>query len=149
MSDEAVKRVLVVTDRTAATPALLDTIRGRAARGPAEFRILVPNPAAAEWHPTHPERRDKVVEAEAVLAAALPLVEEAAGHAVQGVVSIRHDPMDAIEDALQDARFDEIILATAPHGIERWLHVDLPHQVAHLGLPVTTVTDEHARPART
>jgi hypothetical protein len=139
-------RVLVVTDRAAATAALLDTIRGRAARGPAEFRILIPNPAPAEWHPRHPERRDKVAEAKQLLATALPLVEEAAGHAVEGVVSIRHDPMDAIEETLFDEPFDEIIIATAPHAVERWLHVDLPHRVAHLGLPVTTVTEEQ-RPA--
>lgn len=135
-------RVLVVTDRAAATPALLDTIRGRGARGPAEFRVLVPNPAPAEWHPNHPERRDKVVEAEGVLKDALPHVAEAAGHAVEGVVSIRHDPMDAIEETLSTEPFDEIILATAPHAVERWLHVDLPHRVAHLGLPVTTVSEE-------
>jgi hypothetical protein len=136
-------RILVVTDRAAATPALLDTIRGRAARGPAEFHLLVPNPAEAEWHPTHPERRDKVAEAERLLVDALPFIEEAAGHPVEGVVSIRHDPMDAIEEALRAAPFAEIILATAPHDIERWLHVDLPHRVAHLGLPVTTVSREH------
>src|SRR5439155_19613794 len=53
-------RVLVVTDRTAATPALLQAVHERAVRSPAEFRVLVPNPAPAEWHPFHPERRDKV-----------------------------------------------------------------------------------------
>lgn len=135
-------RVLVVTDRSAVTPGLLDTIRGRAARGPVEFRVLVPNPAPAEWHPMHPERHDKIADAERVLAAALPLVEQAAGHAVEGVVSIRHDPMDAIEETLHAEPFDEIILATAPHTVERWLHVDLPHRVAHLGLPVTTITGQ-------
>jgi hypothetical protein len=137
-------RVLVVTDRIAATPALLDTIRGRSARGPAEFRVLVPNPAPAEWNPTHPERHDKIAEAEHALAEALPGIEEAAGHPVEGVVSIRHDPMDAIEETLHAEPFDEIILATAPHRIERWLHVDLPHRVAHLGLPVTSVTLQHS-----
>jgi hypothetical protein len=136
-------RVLVVTDRVEATPELLDSIRGRAARRPVEFYVLVPNPAPAEWHPTHPDRRDKVVEAGRVLAQTLPRIEEAAGTAVDGVVSIRHDPMDAIEETLHDADFDEIILFTAPHRIERWLHVDLPHRVAHLGLPVTTVTSRH------
>jgi hypothetical protein len=133
-------RVLVVTDRAAATAPLLDTIRGRAARGPAEFSVLVPNPAPAEWHPGHPERRDKVNEAERLLAHALPAFDEAAGHPVRGSVSIRHGPMDAIEEALAAEPYEEIILGTAPHNIERWLHVDLPHRVAHIGLPVTTVT---------
>jgi hypothetical protein len=84
-----------------------------------------------------------VVEAERVLAQALPLIEEAAGHAVEGIVSIRHDPMDAIEETLREEPFDEIIIATAPHNVERWLHIDLPHRVAHLGLPVTSVTLDH------
>lgn len=48
--------------------------------------------------------------------------------------------MDAIEEALMAASFDEIVLSTLPHHVSRWLHVDLPHRVAHLGLPVTTVT---------
>ncbi len=143
MSSPNTTRVLVVTDRIVATPGLLDTIRGRAARGPAEFRILVPNPAPAEWNPTHPDRHSKAAEARVVLSAVLPLIEEAAGHAVEGFVSTRHDPMDAIEETLHDEPFDEIILATTPHRIEGWLHVDLPHRVAHLGLPVTTVIPDH------
>lgn len=87
-----------------------------------------------------------VADAEAVLADVLPLVGEAAGHPVEGFVSTRHDPMDVIEETLQNEPFDEIILAMAPHATDtakRWLHIDLPHRVAHLGLPVTTVTGDH------
>jgi hypothetical protein len=47
--------------------------------------------------------------------------------------------MDAIEEMLHDEPFDEIILSVAPHPIERWLHVDLPHRLALLGVPVTSV----------
>jgi hypothetical protein len=53
--------------------------------------------------------------------------------------------MDAVEETLQDEPFDEIIVATVPHGLERWLDVDLPHRLSHLGLTVTTVID--AQPA--
>ena len=76
---------------------------------------------------------------ERVLALALPLIEDAADGAAEGSVSYRHDPMDAIEDALHYGNFHEIILSTLPHSVSRWLHVDLPHRVAHLGLPLTTV----------
>jgi hypothetical protein len=142
-------QILVVTDHAAATPALLDAVRGRAARDRAAFHVLVPNPAPAEWHPTHPERHEKVNEAERVLFDALPLLEEAAGGTVGGSVSIRHDPMDSIEEAVYGGRYAEIILSTVPHGISGWLHVDLPRRVAHLGLPVTTVTVEHRPVAAT
>lgn len=47
--------------------------------------------------------------------------------------------MDAIEEALMGSHFDEIILSTLPRSLSRWLHIDLPRRVAHLGLPVTTV----------
>ena len=74
-----------------------------------------------------------------MLALALPLIDEAGGVTAEGSVSIRHDPMDAIEETLHDGAFDEIILSTLPPSVSRWLHLDLPSRVAHLGLPVTTV----------
>ena len=142
-------RILVVADKTAATPALLDAVRRRAARGPARFHLLVPNPHLAEWRPSaamHPDVSDGAQ----VLALALPLIEEAAGAPAEATVSRRHDPMDAIEEALHDADFDEIILSTLPHSVSRWLHLDLPRRVGHLGLPLTTVIagERDVRPRR-
>jgi uncharacterized membrane-anchored protein len=132
-------RVLVVANRAAATPRLLDAIRERASRGPAHFYLLIPNPAAhAEL--TDAERERAHTDAAHTLALALPLIDEAAGVEADGSVSNRHDPMDAIEEALHEGDFDEIILSTLPHSISGWLHVDLPSRVRHLGLPVTTVT---------
>ena len=139
MESWTLANVLVVAHKTAATPALLDAVRQRAARSPARFHLLVPNPHPPSWRPaeaTHPN----VTEGEQVLALALPLIEEAASHPAEGSVSPRHDPMDAIEEALHEGDFDEIILSTLPRSVSRWLHIDLPHRVAHLGLPVTTVT---------
>ena len=135
---EFTAQVLVVAQKTAATPALLEAIRQRAARGPARFHLLVPNPAEhAEL--TEAERQRRHTEGEHILALALPLIEEAAGGEAEGSVSIRHDPMDAIEETLQDGDFHEVIISTLPRSVSRWLHVDLPHRVSHLGLPVTTV----------
>ena len=129
-------RILVVTDRGVATPGLLAALRNRADRGPARFRVLIPNPASAEWHPLHPGRHAKVDEAERVLLRALPQIQDAVDAAVRGRVSVRHDPMDAIEEFLLDEPFDEIILAVGSSHINR-----LVHRVEHLGLPVTTVRD--------
>ena len=135
---ETPAEILVVAHKTAATPALLEAIRARGARGHARFHLLVPNPAEhAEL--TEAERRQKHLEGEHVLALALPLIEEAAAGAATGSVSFRHDPMDAIEETLQGGNFHEVILSTLPRSVSRWLHVDLPHRLSHLGLPVTTV----------
>ena len=135
-------RVLIVTDRGSATEALLGAMRERAQRGPAEFRVLTPNPAPAEWYPFHPERRDKVAEAERVLLRALPRIQDAAGGAVRRRISDRHDPVAAIEEMLHDEPFDEIMVCVAAHGLRRRLHLDLPRRVAHLRVPVTVVPDE-------
>jgi hypothetical protein len=132
-------RVLVVANKTAATPALLEAVRRRAASGAAEFFLLMPNPEAAEWHPLHPEQHD-TKRGHELMVLALPLLDEAAAGHVEGAVSIRHDPMDAIEELLAERDFDEIILSTLPTSVSRWLHIDLPRRVEHLGLPVTTVT---------
>jgi uncharacterized membrane-anchored protein len=132
-------RVLVVAHKTAATPALLNAVRRRTARGPVRFHLLVPNPEHASWRPAEADHPN-VTEGEQVLALALPLIEEAAGSPADGSVSTRHDPMDAIEESLHGRDFDEIILSTLPRSVSRWLHIDLPSRVAHLGLPVTTVT---------
>ena len=152
MSSPAPTRVLMVTDRMAVSPDLLAVVRARAERGPIQVRLLVPNPAPAEWHPTHPERHAKAEAAQSVLERTLPELRDAAGVPIDGFVSTRHDPLDAIEELLHDEPIDELIIATTPHHIEGWLHVDLPHRAAHLGLPVTTVaghtalelTDKHA-----
>ena len=65
-------RVLVVANRTAATPALLDAVRERAARGPCTFTLLVPNTATA--CSASSTRRTRAAEAETTLELALPLL---------------------------------------------------------------------------
>jgi hypothetical protein len=127
-------RVMIVTDRETAGEDLLAVLHERAGRSPAKFRVLVPNPAPAEWHPLHPERHEKADEAERVLIRALPAIQDAVDDAVRGRVSIRHDPMAAIEEMLHDEPFDEIVLALSIKHLDR-----LERRVRHLGLPVTTV----------
>jgi hypothetical protein len=131
-------RVLVVANRTAATPALLDAVRERAARGACSFTLLVPNPVRGLDRATDPEDHDRS-EGAAVLELALPLLAEAAGGPVDGRVGDA-EALAAIQDAVNLGDFDEIIISTLPTRVSRWLHLDLPRKVAGLGLPVTTVT---------
>ena len=144
MEASSAPRVLVLAQKTAATQALADAVRERAGRGPATFHLLVPNPREAEWHPVHPERHD-MHPAEQILALALPVLDEAAGAHVEGSTSIRHDPMDAIEELLAREHFDEVIISTLPERVSQWLHRDLPARVERLGIPVTVVRAKTAR----
>jgi cell pole-organizing protein PopZ len=138
MESSSAARVLVVAHQTAATPPLIEAVRERSARGPAVFTLLVPK-LAPGMH--------KVVDAEdvgseheeQVIAHAKPLLEEAAGSEVEGIVG-DHNPLDAVQDAVNMRGFDEIIISTLSPKVSRWLKLDLPSKVAGMGLPVTTVT---------
>jgi hypothetical protein len=135
---QAPVRVLVVANKTAATPALLDAVRERASRGPCTFTLLVPNTAHGLHRVVDPEDQDRS-EAETTLELALPLLSEAAGRRVEGLIG-DPEPLSAIQDAINLHGFDELITSTLPKRVSRWLKLDLPHKAAGLGLPVTTVT---------
>jgi hypothetical protein len=138
MESSTPARVLVVAHKTAATPALLEAVSERAGRGPAQFTLLVPNPAHGLHALMDPEDLEQN-EGEQVLELAIPLLEEAAGGPVEGVVG-DSTPMNAIQDAINIHGFDEVIISTLPARVSKWLRLDLPSKVAGLGLPVTTVT---------
>ncbi len=70
---------------------------------------------------------------------ALPLLSEAAGSEVQGMIGDA-DPSAAIQDAINLRGFDEVIISTLSPKLSRWLHLDLPSKISGLGLPVRTVT---------
>ena len=90
MAEPSVARhVLVIANRTAATPGLLAEIRRRAAEGPSRFTLLVPR---TYW--------DADTEESAVtLELAIPLLEEATGDHVDGLIG-DEDPVRAVTAAL-------------------------------------------------
>lgn len=128
----------MVAHRTAATQPLLDAVRQRAARGPSRFTLLVPNAAHGLHKVVDPEDQDEN-EAQAVLDHALPLLSEAAGGEVEGIIGST-DPHMAVEDAVNLRGFDEVIVSTLSPRVSRWLKLDLPSKISGLGLPVTTIT---------
>jgi hypothetical protein len=135
---ESATRVLVVANKTAATPQLLAAVRERAAKGPCEFSLLVPNTTHGLHTLVDPEDQSQN-EAEMVIELAVPLLEEAAGAPVDAMVGVP-EPLAAIQDAVNLHGFDELIISTLPTRVSKWLHLDLPSKAAGLGLPVTTVT---------
>jgi hypothetical protein len=138
MESSAPARVLVVAHKTAATPALIEAVRERAQRSPAKFTLLVPNPVHG-LHTVVDAEDVEEGEGQQVLELAVPLLEEAAGDKVEGMIG-DPSPMNAIQDAINIHGFDEVIISTLPARVSKWLKLDLPSKVSGLGLPVTTVT---------
>ena len=134
MSEPA--RILVVANRTAATPALIEAVRERSLRGPCSFALLVPQLACEVSYGDEEARK--------TIELAIPLLEEAAGGSVTSMIGPA-DAFLAVERALVHERFDEVIISTLPERVSQWLGRDLPSRVARLELPVTLVRAKTAR----
>jgi len=126
METPSKRRVLIVANRTAATPRLLEEVRRQRKSGPCEFALLIPDVGdrkKADW----------------TLDNAVPLLSRAAGGRVEGLIG-GADAFTSVQDTVRDGHFDAIILSTRSKKMSKWLRRDLVRRVEGLGLPVTTVT---------
>jgi hypothetical protein len=161
-----VHQYLVVAKHTLGGPQLIDAIRDRMSRGPAEFWVLVP--ATPTIHlvndfnalscafPVDPDLLpgaadvqtldQGIAEAQSNLDTELQRLRQL-GATADGAVD-DPDPMQAIETTLAQRRVDEIILSTLPPGISRWLAWDLPHRVRRkTSVPLTVIAHQpHVSP---
>jgi len=133
-------RVLVVTDSATPSSALLRSVAARAGAEDVQFRLVVLNPARAELHLLHPERHDKAFEAERTLLETLPELESEAGGRIIGSVSVRHDPVEAIEEIVHSEPVDEILLALGSPDTRRRGHRHLVDRLRRFGLPVSSLS---------
>jgi hypothetical protein len=132
MESSESRRVLVVANRTAATPDLLDAVKRYAREQPTTFALLIPDAPkgeATDW----------------TLELALPLLERAAGSPVDGLTGTAGDPLDAIRQVLAENRYERVIISTLPRRVSQWLRRDLPKRVHGLGIPVEVITPHRQR----
>jgi hypothetical protein len=129
--------VLVIASVTAQSDDLRAALQERAERGPIGVTLLMP---ATEIGLAGRE-------------AARPRLDDAlerwraAGITAEGLVG-DSDPMGAVHDAWDPARFDEVIVSTLPGEASKWTRNDLPHRIAaYTGVPVTHVVAMDMRPA--
>jgi len=118
-------RVLIVANRTASTPRLIEAVRRRAEAGPCDFALLIPDVSdrkAADW----------------TLEMALRLLRPAAGRPIEGIIG-GAEPFESVKRAVEEGDFDEIIVSTLSGRVSKWLRRDLIRRVEGLGLPVTAI----------
>ena len=112
--------VLVIANRTAASPDLLASLRELAERRAVRFDLIVPPPM--------PGQEGRAV-ARRNLAAALERMEEA-GLEADGRVGSDSDPVVAAIEAFDPAVHDEIVVSTLPESSSHWLRADGPVRIA-------------------
>jgi hypothetical protein len=151
-------RCLVVANQTLLGAELREELGKRIKAGSSSFFLLVPNTSAADY-PVVPDAsgvlppslawwatnyRGPATDEEATAQARQRLSQMLAGLTALGVPVAgdlgSSEPLEAMKKVLIDHQFDEIIVATLPRRLSRWLRADLPHQAQRrFGLPVTTI----------
>jgi hypothetical protein len=129
------RRFLIVANRTAATPDLLDAVKRYAREQPTTFALLIPDSPSREhtdW----------------TLELALPSLERAARGPVEGLTGASGDPFDAVRKELSEGTYDRVIISTLPRRVSKWLRRDLPRRVEALGVPVDVITPEDRQRVR-
>src|SRR5688500_11129728 len=107
MESSAQRRILIVANRTAATPTLLEHVKQLAAERPSAFALLIPDAPRSE-------HTDWTMEL------ALPLLERAARGPVEGLTG-GDDPFEAIRVAVEAGDYDAIVISTLPRKVSKWL----------------------------
>src|SRR5688500_737994 len=110
-------KVLVVANRTAESPELLEALRVRSVHGPCEFTLLVPStPHGLAWAADMHAGGDEAEQHRHAL------VEELRreGLNVADAKVGDGDPLAAIQDECNFNSYDELIVSTLPLKLSRW-----------------------------
>ena len=136
-------RVLVVANRTAESPELLDALQERAGESECEFTLLVPaTPHGVAWAADmfagqEEAERHRQAFVEELREEGIPLKDAKVGDG---------DPLAAVQDECNSADYDELIVSTLPLHLSKWLHLDLPSKAkAATGLPVKHVVGSEVK----
>jgi hypothetical protein len=131
--------VVVLANRTAAAPELIEALVHRSERGPIHATLVMP--AAGPGSAARAEAKER-------MNAALDAWRAAGIERCEGVVC-DPVPLEAIAEVWDPMQHDEAIVCTLPGQSSKWIRGDLPHAVArHTGVSVLHVVahDPEARP---
>src|SRR3954451_24540132 len=123
-------RLMRVANRTADSDDLLVALRERAARGPIDVTLIVPQ----DSHGGLGER----------MTVALARMHDA-GIEAHGMLGDT-DPAVAVLEVWDPGAYDEVLVATLPGASSRWLTMDLPGRIVRMvDAPVTHIVAREAR----
>ncbi len=131
--------VLVVANVTGSSPELIQALKERARSGACRFDLVVPaTGGGSAGRRAAKERLEEALEA-----------MRTEDFEVEGRVG-DPDPVAAVSDLWDPARFDEIVISTLPTGASKWLAIDLPHRVEKMtGVQVRHVVAEPRKEVQT
>jgi len=112
--------VIVLANRTAAAPELIEALVNRVARGPIHATLVMP--AAGPGSAARAECKERLDAALDAWRAAG--IEECEGFVCDSV------PLEALAEVWDPLRHDEVIVSTLPGQSSKWVRGDLPHAVA-------------------
>jgi hypothetical protein len=125
-------KLLVIANRTIESEEIRSALLDRAATGPLQVTLVAPASGGGA------SGRARRAATEQRLEAAVQGLREA-GIRAEGVLGDA-DPMLAVHDAWDPCNYDEVIVATLPTGLSRWIAADLPHRVERMtGARVTHI----------
>ena len=132
--------VIVLANRTASAPELIEALVHRGERGPIHATLVMP--AAGPGESARAECRTRLDKAlEAWRAAGIENCEGVVGDPI---------PQEALSEVWDPMRHDEVIVSTLPGQSSTWIRADLPRSVArYTGVYVRHVVahDPEAAPA--
>jgi hypothetical protein len=131
MAEQA--RILVVANRTASAPMLLEEVRRRAGLG-ARFGLMVP-PCSAEH-------------ADWSTAEAVDLMTRSCRGDIE-VVDPGEDAVATVHATVADGSFTEVIVSTPRAHHAHWLHRDMPRKLHDLSCTIMVVPPEPDAPELT
>lgn len=133
--------VIVLANRTAPAPELIEALVERQRRGPITVTLVMPaaGPRSAD-RATARERMQDALQA-----------WRAAGIETCDGVVCDPSPLEALEEVWDPMRHDEVIVCTLPGRSSKWIRSDLPHAVARFtGAPVRhVITHDRAKEEHT
>ena len=119
------RRILVVAYRTAASRELADRLVELHADEPCRFTLLMPALIHGLHRIVDPEDQP-LAETQSALETAVALLRQRVpGARVDGMIG-SHDPLAAVEDALNAADYDAVMISTLPARLSRSLAIGAP-----------------------